>query len=129
VPLKSTRRFVTVEVTAEGDDPTAQVREALAARDLSETIVRLIIHTTAEKNALLRDAEIHELMRCAFRVAAVVRDVKKETRIRLGASQNIEQMTPLELLGQYLRQARQMTEERAHRLTELAKTVVGPDPP
>jgi exonuclease SbcD len=125
VPLRSTRRFVTVEVVAEGDDPTAQVAQELARHDLTGAIVRLIIHTSAEKNGLLRDGEIQAMMAGAFKVAAVVRDVRREARIRLGSDQNVEQMAPLEVLERYLRQARGMPEERVRKLVELASTIVG----
>ena len=123
--LACTRRFVTIEVQADGADPMAQVRQAIAARDIQDAIVRLVIHTTAEKNHLLQDSEIHSLLSGSFKVATVVRDVKRTTRIRLGSNQNIEQMTPLEVLHSYLRQARSLSDERTDKLLELAKKVMG----
>ena len=126
IPLRSTRRFLTVDVVAEGDDPTAEVGQALSRHDLTGAIVRLIIHTNAEKNALLRDGEIQAMMADAFKVAAVVRDVRREARIRLSSEQSIEQLAPIDVLERYLRQARQMPEERVRRLLELASTIVGP---
>ena len=122
--LVGTRRFVTIEVQAKGDDPRAQVREGIASYDVRDAIVRLIIHTTAEKNHLLNDAEMHELLSEAFKVATVVRDVERSSRIRLGPNQSIEQMTPLEVLEKYLRQASSISAERTAKLMELAKTVV-----
>jgi hypothetical protein len=62
----------------------------------------------------------------AFKVAAVVRDVKREARIRLGSNRNVEQLPPLEALEIYLRQARGVPENRVHRLMELASTIIGP---
>jgi exonuclease SbcD len=126
VSLRSTRRFITVEVVAEGDDPTAEVGMELARHDLAGAIVRLIIHTSAEKSGLLRDGEIQAMLAGAFKVAAVVRDVKREARIRLGSNQNVEQLPPLEALEIYLRQARGVPENRVHRLMELASTIIGP---
>ena len=126
--LESTRRFVTVEVQADGDDPMAQVRQAIQARDIRDAIVRLIIHTTAEKNHLLQDTEIHALLADAFKVATVVRDVKRSARIRIGSNQNIEQMTPLEVLQAYLQQARSMPTERMDRLLELAQKIMAGTP-
>jgi exonuclease SbcD len=123
-PLASTRRFVTIEVQADGADPMAQVREAITAHDIQDAIVRLVIHTTAEKNHLLQDAEIYSLLAASFKVATVVRDVKRPTRIRLGSNQSIEQMTPLEVLESYLRQARSVSEERTGKLLELAQKVM-----
>lgn len=122
--LASTRRFVTIDVQADGDDPMAQVREAITARDVTDAIVRLVIHTTAEKNPLLQDGEIHRLLADSFKVATVVRDVKRPTRIRLGPNQSIEQMAPLEVLQRYLQQARPVSDERMDKLLELAKTIM-----
>lgn len=128
VPLRGTRRFVTVDVVAEGDDPTAEVVRALARQDLTGAIVKLIIHTSADKNRLLRDGEIQAMMASAFKVAAVVRDVRREARIRLGADQNIEQLAPVDVLERYLRQARGMPEAQVRKLVELASTIIGPGP-
>ncbi len=126
--LASTRRFVTIDVQADGDDPMAQVRQAIQSRDIRDAIVRLTIHTTAEKNHLLQDTEIHALLGEAFKVATVVRDVKRSTRIRLGPNQNIEQMTPLEVLQTYLQQARSLPAERMDKLLELAQKVMAGTP-
>jgi exonuclease SbcD len=123
--LASTRRFVTIEVQADGADPMAQVREAITVHDIKDAIVRLVIHTTAEKNHMLQDAEIHSLLAESFKVATVVRDVKRPARIRLGSNQSIEQMTPLEVLQSYLRQARSTSDERMDKLLEMAKKVMG----
>jgi exonuclease SbcD len=123
--LASTRRFVTIDVQADGADPMAQVREAIAVHDIKDAIVRLVIHTTAERNHMLQDAEIHSLLAESFKVATVVRDVKRPARIRLGSNQSIEQMTPLEVLRSYLQQARSTSDEHMDRLLELAKKVMG----
>ncbi|MBC7232855.1 MAG: exonuclease SbcCD subunit D [Chloroflexi bacterium] len=123
VKLASTRPFVTIEVQADGADPMAQVREAIAQHELQEAIVRLIIHTTAEKNHFLDDNEIHKLLDQAFKIATIVRDVRRESRLRLGPNQNVEQMTPLEVLRVYL-QARQVEKQRMERLLEYARRLM-----
>ena len=123
VELASTRRFVTIEVQADGAEPMAQVQEAIAAHDIREAVVRLIIHTTMEKNRLLHDNEIHKLLSEAFKVATVVRDVERVSRLRLGSDQTIEQMTPLEVLERYL-QVRQVPTERIEKLLEYAQRVM-----
>lgn len=123
VKLASTRRFVTIELQADGTDPMAQVRAAIAQHNIQEAIVRLIIHTTAEKNHLLNDNEIHSLLDEAFKVATIVRDVRREPRLRLGSNQNIGQMTPLEVLQTYL-QARQVDKQRMEKLLEYARRVM-----
>lgn len=123
VELASTRRFVTIEVQADGAEPMAQVQEAIAAHDIREAVVRLIIHTTMEKNRLLHDNEIHKLLSEAFKVATVVRDVEHVSRLRLGSDQTIEQMTPLEVLERYL-QVRQVPKGRIEKLLEYAQRVM-----
>jgi exonuclease SbcD len=123
VELASTRRFVTIEVQADGADPMAQVEEAIAVHDIKDAVVRLIIHTTMEKNRLLHDNEIHKLLSEAFKVATVVRDVERVSRLRLGSDQTIEQMTPLEVLERYL-QVRQVPKERIEKLLEYAQRVM-----
>lgn len=123
VELASTRRFVTIEVQADGADPMAQVQEAIAVHDIKDAVVRLIIHTTMEKNRLLHDNEIHKLLSEAFKVATVVRDVERVSRLRLGSDQTIEQMTPLEVLERYL-QVRQVPKERIDKLLEYAQRVM-----
>jgi len=123
VELASTRRFVTIEVQADGADPMAQVQEAIAVHNIKDAVVRLIIHTTMEKNRLLHDNEIHKLLSEAFKVATVVRDVERVSRLRLGSDQTIEQMTPLEVLERYL-QVRQVPTERIEKLLEYAQRVM-----
>ncbi|HUT16502.1 MAG TPA: exonuclease SbcCD subunit D [Anaerolineae bacterium] len=122
VELKSTRRFVTIRVNADGADPMAQVRQAIAGHDIKDAIVRLIIRTTMDRNQMVRDSEIRDLLGEPFKVAAVVRDVERPSRLRLGTSQNVERMTPLEALGRYL-ELREVPSERAEILLQYAERV------
>jgi exonuclease SbcD len=123
VELTSTRRFVTIKVQADGADPMRQVQEAIAAYDIKDAVVRLIIHTTMEKNRLLRDNEIHKLLGEAFKVASVVRDVERVSRLRLGSDQTVEQMTSREVLERYL-QVSQVPKERIEKLLEYAQRIM-----
>jgi len=123
IELATTRPFITIEAQAKGADPMAQVQEAIARHDVQDAIVRLIIHTTTEKNRLLHDNEIHRLLNKAFKVATVVRDVERVSRLRLGSDQTIEQMTPLEVLERYL-QVRQVPKERIEKLLEYAQRIM-----
>jgi exonuclease SbcD len=123
VELASTRRFVTIEAQADSNDPLAQVSEAIAKHDIDDAIVRLIIHTTADKNHLLNDREIHRLLSASFRVAAVVRDIERVSRLRLGHDQTIEQMTPTELLERYFL-LNEVPKPRIERLLEYAQRVL-----
>jgi len=117
IPLQ-VRAFLTIEVEARGDDPTAQVLEAIAAHEIEDRVVRLIIHTTADKEPLLNDTEILKALRDAFYVAAVNKDVERSIRLRLG-ERNYEEMTPREILRKYL-QVKQVPGQRAEVLLKYA---------
>lgn len=117
IPLE-VRSFLTMEVEANGEDPTAQVLETIAAHDIEDKVVRLIVHTTAEKEPLLRDSEIFQALGEAFHIAAVNKDVERSIRLRLG-SRNYEEMTPREILKTYL-EVKQVPSERAEVLMKYA---------
>ncbi len=123
IELTSTRRFVTIEAQADGANPMAQVNEAIAAHDINDAIVRLIIHTTMDKNRLLDDREIQRSLSAAHKVATVVHDVERVARLRLGQDQTIEQMTPQELLERYF-QLRKVPKPRIEKLLEYAQRVM-----
>jgi exonuclease SbcD len=123
IELTSTRRFVTIEAQADGANPMAQVGEAIAAHDINDAIVRLIIHTTMDKNRLLDDREIQRSLSAAHKVATVVHDVERVARLRLGQDQTIERMTPQELLERYF-QLRKVPKPRIEKLLEYAQRVM-----
>jgi len=117
------RPFVTVEVEARGDDPTAEVLAAIDEHDITEAVVRVIIHTTPDKEPLIQKNEIRRRLADAFHVAAMVRDVERKTRLRLGMDQAVEEMTPRQMLERYL-QVKQTPPERAQVLLEYADRII-----
>lgn len=117
------RPFVTVEVEARGDDPTAEVLAAIDESDIAEAVVRVIIHTTPDREPLIQENEIRRRLADAFHVAAVVRDVERKTRLRLGTDQAVEEMTPRQVLERYL-QVKQTPPERARVLLEYADQII-----
>ncbi|MCL4459370.1 MAG: exonuclease SbcCD subunit D [Chloroflexi bacterium] len=98
----SARRFVTIEVSAYGDNPLQQVLQAIEGEDVRGAIVRVWIHTSAEKEALIPYKEVRHALRDAYYVAAVRKIVQRERRTLFGG-RLIEGMTPLEALECYLR--------------------------
>ncbi len=122
IPLQ-VRAFLTIEVEAKGDDPTTEVLEAIAAHEIEDRVVRLIIHTTADKEPLLKEAEILKALGDAFYVAAVNKDVERSIRLRLG-DRNYEEMTPREILRRYL-QVKQASSRRAEVLLRYADELFG----
>jgi exonuclease SbcD len=97
IPL-STRPLVTIDTEAGKPDPTAQVVAAIAEHDIRDAVVRLIIHTTAECELLLRTQEINQALSPAFHVKSINRDVERPIRARLGMS-DTSSLDPIELLA------------------------------
>ena len=117
IPLP-VRGFITVEVEAKGPDPTLQVLQAIASHDTDDKVVRLVIRTTAEMEPLLKQAEIFGALSGAFHVAAVIKDVERPVRLRIG-ERNYEEMTTREILETYLK-VKQIPRERAQILLRYA---------
>jgi exonuclease SbcD len=115
------RRFVTIEVDVQGDDPTAEILEAITNREIEDAVVRIIIHTVAEKESLINEDEIRRALAGAFHIAAIVKDVERKVRLRLG-DQPIEEMTPRQMLERYF-QVKQTPPERTSLLLEHAEDI------
>jgi exonuclease SbcD len=115
------RPFVTVEVDVRSDDPTVEVLEAIAARQIEDAVVRIIVRTVAEKEPLINEDEIRRALAGAFHIAAIVKDVERKVRLRLG-DQPIEEMTPRQMLERYF-QVRQTSPERTSVLLEHAEDI------
>lgn len=96
------RRFLTIEVSAMGEDPMAQVLEAIAAADVAGTIVRLRIHTTEEKEPFIIEQELRRALREAYHVAGVAKVVERRSRSRW-SGHALQQMSPSEALATYLK--------------------------
>ncbi len=115
------RPFVTIKVDVQSDDPTAEILEAIAAREIEDAVVRIIIRMTAEKEPLINEGEIRRALAGAFHVAAIVKDVERKVRLRLG-DQPIEEMTPRQMLERYF-QVKQTPPERTELLLEHAEDI------
>lgn len=115
------RPFVTIEVDARGDDPTDEILKAIADRDIEGAVVRLIIHTPAEKEPLINEDQIRRALAGAFHIAAIVKDVERKVRLRLG-DQPIEEMTPRQMLERYF-QVKRTPPERIKLLLEHAEEI------
>jgi exonuclease SbcD len=115
------RPFVTVEVDIRSDDPTAEILAAIAAHEIEDAVVRLIIHMAAEKEPLINEREIRRALAEAFHIAAIVKDVERKVRLRLG-DQPIEEMTPYQMLERYF-QVKQTPPERTKLLLEHAEEI------
>ncbi len=116
------RRLVTVRVDVrDALSPLATLQQAVAAQDIKDAVVRLIVQMREDQEAEVRDRDVRGLLSDAAYVAGIVRDVERETRLRLG---NLapEELTDRELLEKYL-EAKGSGPERTAVLIEHAEAI------
>jgi DNA repair protein SbcD/Mre11 len=116
------RRFLTIEVVANTDNPTETVLQAIAKNDVKDSIVRLQIKVSAEKEGLLQENEIRKALKEAYFMAAINIEVDRERRSRLG-SYPAEGLTPLQALKLYL-ESKKTPNERAQVLLEYGERLI-----
>jgi len=117
------RRFVTVDVIADTMDPTASVLAAIARHDIEDAIVRVRIRMDAECEPLLDERAVRTALKPAFHVAAVAKDVQRRSRLRLGDTESIEELRPLDLLARYF-EAQETDSDRAETLLRHAGELI-----
>ena len=116
------RRFLTINVDANTDNPTETVLHAIAKNDVKESIVRLQIKVSAEKEALLQENEIRKALKEAYFIAALNKEVDREHRSRLG-SYPVEGLTPLQALKLYF-ESKKTSKERTQLLLEYGERLI-----
>jgi exonuclease SbcD len=119
VPVKA-RRFLTIRVQADYDDPTDRALQAIARHDVHDAVVKLIVQ--ARTDVSLREDEIRRALADAYYIAAIVRETERSVRSRLG-DLAVEQMTPLDALEAYLK-VKGVPEKRARALLEHAQQLM-----
>ncbi len=119
------RRFLTINVNIEPEDtdPTATVLRAIAEQEdkIKGAIVRLQISLPAEIEGQLRDNEIRDALKEAY-YFTMAKDVKRETRLRLG-KWTAEEIPPLEALKTYL-EAKKVAPQQAKLLLEYGERLI-----
>ncbi len=94
------RPFVTIRVEAETSNPMEAILREIAKHDVQEAVVRVWIHTTADKEALIREKEIRDALKEAYFIANIHKEVEREYRQRFGG-RSPEEMTPRQILEKY----------------------------
>jgi exonuclease SbcD len=121
----SGRRFLTVnlEIGPQDIDPTSTVLRAMAERvkKINGSIVRLNIRLPAEIEGQLRDGEIRNAVKDAHHLT-VAKDIKRETRLRLG-EWAAEEITPLDALKTYL-ESKKVPPTRAELLLQYGEKLI-----
>ncbi len=76
------RRFVTVDVTVTGDDPTGEILEEIARHDVAGAVVRVIYRVTEERQILVDLKALHSALNEAFLVASIMPKTEIPERVR-----------------------------------------------
>jgi len=119
------RRFITINIDIEppDTDPTTTVLKAIDRENdkLQDAIVRLNISLPAEIEGQLRATDIRNALKetCYF---AIAKDIKRETRLRLGKLA-AEEVTPLDALKAYL-VSKKVSPERTKILLEYGERLI-----
>jgi exonuclease SbcD len=120
------RRFVTVSVKIEPEDiePTATVLRAIAEQEdnIKDAIVRLQVSLSAELEGQLRDSDIRNALREAH-YFTIAKEIRRETRVRLGEGGTAEEITPAQALKAYL-ESKKVPSERAKVLLEYGERLI-----
>jgi len=124
VPVAA-RQFVTVRVDVRAcDDPTAEVVAAVEAQEVADAVVRVLIQTTVEREAELRERDIERALADAYFIAGIQKEVERTARSRLGTD-SPETLSPIELLERYLIAKKTPSERRAV-LLQNAEAIMNP---
>jgi exonuclease SbcD len=114
------RPFLTIRCDVRHSaDPTGDIVRAIAAHDVTDAVVRVIITTSQENEPLIKDRDILDALEDAAYIASIQRDVEYPVRRRLGTD-NPETLTEGELLERYLI-AREVSPIRIELLKERAE--------
>ena len=116
------RRFVTIRKDVRDEpDPLAAILETIGEHDIADAIVRVIIQAQPEQEGLLRDGDIRRELRDAYFVASISKEMERAYRQRLGG-ESPEELTPAELLAQYLK-SKDTPPERVDLLLQHAEDI------
>jgi exonuclease SbcD len=116
------RRFLTIKVDADTDNPTETVLQAIAKKDVKDAIVRLQIKLSAAKESLLQENEIRKSLGEAYFIAAINKEVDREHRSRL-ESYSAEGLTPMQALKLYL-ESKKTPKDRTKVLIEYGEKLM-----
>ncbi len=103
------------------EHPMPVILERIAAQNLADAVVRVIIKMNAHQEPLLREKDIVQAMAGAYYVSALNKDIEREARQRLGGH-SPEGLTPIELLRWYF-ESKQMDAPQITELLECAREI------
>lgn len=122
------RPFLTISVdVSEADSPTSAILKEIAAHNLEEKVVRLLVTLDEGQETHIDEKEIRQALVKAHHVAAIGKEVKRQHRQRLGG-QSIEELTPLQVLELYL-EAKGVAPERKGALLQYGEAILSAGEP
>ena len=121
VPVAA-RRFVTLRLDGRSGDPVELLDKELAAHDINDAIVRVIVTMDAEHAGHLDERRLRDRLRSAYLVTGIIRDeVRGPARTR--DSGLTETLGPLQALERYL-ETRPEYAERREALVERTRQML-----
>ena len=114
------RRFLTLELTPQAEDPSEEVFAAIERARIENAIVRVHLHLRPAQDALLREADLRRALASAHYVASINRDIEQPARRRLPGDREPAQLTPLDALKLYL-ESKETAAEEQEQLLERAR--------
>lgn len=122
------RPFITLRLTATGDDPLEEVRAAIASRaGLEGAVVRAVIKLTHDNADRLRLGDVRRLLGetgAAF-LGSITTEVERPNRVRLPLAAG-EEADPLQMLRRWL-ETQPFTPDRQALLLRYAESLVKTD--
>ncbi|MHB8840824.1 MAG: metallophosphoesterase family protein [Candidatus Aquicultor sp.] len=116
------RRFVTLDIECESDDPTGEVCSLCEKHDLGESVVRVRVKVPAKLKEQVRKEEIAEALSGAYFIAYItVEATGEETRAR--NPHLTESQTPAKALTEYIKTREDLLERQAE-LTEYGQKLI-----
>jgi exonuclease SbcD len=122
------RRFVTIEVRPRQEDPTSEVLDAIAKKDVHDAVVRVLLTLTPSQNSHLDERAVRAALSDAHVIASVSRTVERGVRARLGRDLPLEALTPLEALRLHLENTKVPPDRRAVLLEYARPIIEGAEP-
>jgi DNA repair protein SbcD/Mre11 len=123
------RRFLTIDVNAPTDDPTATtLRQIERQREkIQDAVVRVRVKLSPQNEALFDESRVRTALAGAFWVSEIYRNVDRPQRTNV-AGTSVEGKTPMQLLDDYFG-AKQIPQDERERLrayaARLMNTVAG----
>ena len=116
------RRFVTLRLDARDGEAAELLESELAAHDIEDAIVRVIVTVAAEDNTLLDERRLRDRLRAAYLVAGIIRDeVRGPARTRDAGL--TETLGPLQAVERYL-QSRPEYADRRQALVQRTESLL-----